>query len=211
MTVRLASTSCRHDRHRGWTDEKRRAATQWFPVLCDDERDQRLLGGLKAIGPARGEEVLPMSDYLPDVYVRFREHYPDVARALDGLGEATEAAGGLDARTQRLVKLGIAIGALAEGAVRSSVRKARTIGITDDEIRQTACARHLHGRLPKGGCRHRVDRGGPRLTVSREGPHSADLPRQDAAHASPTKSASRSPCCRGQMAPLPRRGPLRFR
>ena len=48
------------------------------------------------------------------------------------------AAEGLDARAQRLVKLGVAIGALAEGAVRSSVRKARTVGLTDDEIRQTA-------------------------------------------------------------------------
>ena len=79
-----------------------------------------------------------MSDYLPDVYVRFRQRYPEVAAALDGLGRATEAAGGLDARTQRLVKLGIAIGALAEGAVRSNVRKARALGVTDDEIRQTA-------------------------------------------------------------------------
>jgi 4-carboxymuconolactone decarboxylase len=79
-----------------------------------------------------------MSDYLPDVYVRFRQRYPEVAGALDGLGKATEAAGGLEERTQRLVKLGIAIGALAEGAVRSNVRKARAVGVTDDEIRHTA-------------------------------------------------------------------------
>ena len=79
-----------------------------------------------------------MSDYLPDVYIHFRERYPEVARALDGLGEATEGAGGLDARAQRLVKLGVAIGARAEGAVRSNARKARALGLTDDEIRQTA-------------------------------------------------------------------------
>ena len=79
-----------------------------------------------------------MSDYLPDVYVRFRERYPDVAQALDRLGKATEGSGGLDARSQRLVKLGIAIGALAEGAVRSNVRKARAVGVSDDDIRQTA-------------------------------------------------------------------------
>ena len=78
-----------------------------------------------------------MTDYLPDVYVRFRERYPDVADSLDALGKATEAAGSLDARTQRLVKLAIAIGAGAEGAVRSNVRKARSLGVTDDEIRQT--------------------------------------------------------------------------
>lgn len=79
-----------------------------------------------------------MSDYLPDVYVRFRERYPDVASSLDALGSASDGAGGLDGRSQRLVKLGIAIGALAEGAVRSNVRKARAAGVGDDEIRQAA-------------------------------------------------------------------------
>jgi len=79
-----------------------------------------------------------MSDYLPDVYVRFRERYPGVAHALDALGKATEDAGGLDARSQRLVKLGIAIGALAEGAVRSNVRRAKALGVSDDDLRQTA-------------------------------------------------------------------------
>jgi 4-carboxymuconolactone decarboxylase len=79
-----------------------------------------------------------MSDYLPDVYVRFRERYPGVMQSLDVLGKATQDAGGLDARSQRLVKLGIAIGALAEGAVRSNVRKARAAGVSDEDIRQTA-------------------------------------------------------------------------
>jgi len=79
-----------------------------------------------------------MSDYLPDAYVRFRERYPDVAQSLDALGTATQDAGGLDARSQRLVKLGIAIGALAEGAVRSNVRKARAADVSDEDIRQTA-------------------------------------------------------------------------
>lgn len=64
-----------------------------------------------------------MSDYLPDVYLGFRERFPTIAPAVDQLGQATEAAGPLDLRTQRLVKLGIAVGALAEGAVRSNVRK----------------------------------------------------------------------------------------
>ena len=52
--------------------------------------------------------------------------------------KATEEAGSLDSRAHRLVKLGIAIGAVAEGAVRSNVRKVRSVGITDDEIGQTA-------------------------------------------------------------------------
>ena len=36
------------------------------------------------------------------------------------------------------MKLGIAIGALAEGAVRSNVRKARAVDVSDEDIRQTA-------------------------------------------------------------------------
>ena len=79
-----------------------------------------------------------MSDHLPQIYLSFREQYPDVARALDGLGSATEAAGPLDEKTQRLVKLGLAIGSLAEGAVRSNVRKALDAGDTPDEIRHVA-------------------------------------------------------------------------
>lgn len=79
-----------------------------------------------------------MTDYLPEIYTRFREAYPEVAGALDRLGAATEAAGPLDARTQRLVKLGIAIGGLAEGAVRSNVRKALEAGVTPEEVRQVA-------------------------------------------------------------------------
>ncbi|HUP15652.1 MAG TPA: carboxymuconolactone decarboxylase family protein [Acidimicrobiia bacterium] len=76
-----------------------------------------------------------MSDYLPDVYLDFRDRAPTVATALDQLGRATEAAGPLDPRTQRLVKLGIAIGALAEGAVRSNVRKALEEGASPEDIR----------------------------------------------------------------------------
>ncbi|MEX2133773.1 MAG: carboxymuconolactone decarboxylase family protein [Acidimicrobiia bacterium] len=75
-----------------------------------------------------------MSDYLPDVYIRFRDRFPDVAAALDHLGRSTESAGPLDPRTQRLVKLGIAVGALAEGAIRSNVRKLLDEGVTAEEI-----------------------------------------------------------------------------
>jgi alkylhydroperoxidase/carboxymuconolactone decarboxylase family protein YurZ len=75
-----------------------------------------------------------MSDYLPDVYLNFRDRYPTVATALDRLGRATEAVGPLDPRTQRLVKLGIAIGALSEGAIRSNVRKALGEGASRDDI-----------------------------------------------------------------------------
>jgi alkylhydroperoxidase/carboxymuconolactone decarboxylase family protein YurZ len=76
-----------------------------------------------------------MSDYLPDVYTHVRDAFPEVARALDELGRATEAAGPLSPREQRLVKLGIAIGAQADGAVRSNVRKALGVGVSPEEVR----------------------------------------------------------------------------
>lgn len=75
-----------------------------------------------------------MTDYLPNIYQSFRDRYPTVARALDDLGRASETAGPLDLATQRLVKLGIAVGASAEGAVRSNVRKALDQGATTEDI-----------------------------------------------------------------------------
>jgi 4-carboxymuconolactone decarboxylase len=79
-----------------------------------------------------------MNEYLPTTYRAFRETYPDVAIALDRLGQATDAAGPLDERTRRLVHLAIAVGALAEGAVRSNTRRALDAGATVEEIRQVA-------------------------------------------------------------------------
>jgi 4-carboxymuconolactone decarboxylase len=77
-----------------------------------------------------------VDDHLPDVYLGFREDYPAVAAALDSLGEATDASGPLSERDARLVKLGLAVGALAEGAVKSNARKALAAGASADEVRQ---------------------------------------------------------------------------
>jgi alkylhydroperoxidase/carboxymuconolactone decarboxylase family protein YurZ len=79
-----------------------------------------------------------LPEYLPDVYTDFRRAYPEVAQTLDALGAATGAAGPLEERAQRLVKLGIAIGGLAEGAVRSNTRRALELGISAEELRHVA-------------------------------------------------------------------------
>lgn len=82
-----------------------------------------------------------MSDHLPEIYKQFRSTYPTVAAAQDDLAEAVSGAGGLDARSLRLVKLGIAIGALAEGSVRSNARQALADGVSPNDLRQAAlCA-----------------------------------------------------------------------
>jgi len=75
-----------------------------------------------------------MADYLPDIYVSFRERFPEVAQAQDRLAAEVDSAGPLDERTSRLVKLGIAMGSLSEGAVRSNARKALAAGATLEEV-----------------------------------------------------------------------------
>lgn len=75
-----------------------------------------------------------MSDYLPRIYEEFRRDYPDIVSAYDALSERVHESGSLDQRTRRLVKLSVAVGAEAEGAVRSHARKALAEGISRQEI-----------------------------------------------------------------------------
>ena len=89
-------------------------------------------------------------EYLPKVYVAFRDSFPDVAAALDGLGKAADDAGPLDQRTVRLVKLGAAIGCSSEGAVRSNARKALAAGATPDELRHAAILAFTTCGFPAG-------------------------------------------------------------
>jgi alkylhydroperoxidase/carboxymuconolactone decarboxylase family protein YurZ len=79
-----------------------------------------------------------VNEYLPATYVNFRERFPVVAASLDGVARAADEAGPLDERTQRLVKLAMAIASSSPGAVRSNVRKALDAGDSIDEIRHVA-------------------------------------------------------------------------
>jgi 4-carboxymuconolactone decarboxylase len=79
-----------------------------------------------------------MEDHLPDIYRSFRDSFPDVAAGLDELAARVDRAGPLDERTQRLVKLGMAVASQSPGAVRSNVRKALRAGETAEEIRHVA-------------------------------------------------------------------------
>jgi 4-carboxymuconolactone decarboxylase len=75
-----------------------------------------------------------MTDYLPEVYQQFSGRFPAVKEAFDALGAAEHEAGPLGEKERRLVKLGVAVGAESEGAVRSHVRKLLGIGVGEDEI-----------------------------------------------------------------------------
>jgi alkylhydroperoxidase/carboxymuconolactone decarboxylase family protein YurZ len=75
-----------------------------------------------------------MTDYLPEVYQQFSSRFPAVKEAFDALGATEHDAGPLGEKERRLVKLGIAVGAESEGAVRSHVRKLLGVGASQEEI-----------------------------------------------------------------------------
>jgi AhpD family alkylhydroperoxidase len=67
---------------------------------------------------------------------KLSEDYPAVWSSVVALGKSSAEAGPLDARTRRLIKLALAVGAGSEGAVHSHARQAREEGIPDAELRQ---------------------------------------------------------------------------
>jgi len=79
-----------------------------------------------------------MTDHLPDIYRSFRADFPSVARAHDALSQSVGGSRPIDERTQRLIKLGIAVGAVSDGAVRSAARKAVEAGASRAELEQVA-------------------------------------------------------------------------
>jgi 4-carboxymuconolactone decarboxylase len=71
----------------------------------------------------------------PSTHQRFVRRFQKLGKAWDLVNEEG-GAGPLDAKTQRLLKLGIATGATREGAVHSGVRKARDAGVSVAEMEQ---------------------------------------------------------------------------
>jgi alkylhydroperoxidase/carboxymuconolactone decarboxylase family protein YurZ len=72
--------------------------------------------------------------YLPKIYEKFAEEFPEVFEPFKKLGGACRKAGPLDAKCQNLIKLGISIGINSRGGVMSSTRKAMESGATREEI-----------------------------------------------------------------------------
>ena len=70
----------------------------------------------------------------PWTYREFVTRFPELAAAHEQVGQAAEAAGPLEKRTQVLVKIGICAGAGLESALRSQVRRAAEHGVTPQEI-----------------------------------------------------------------------------
>ena len=76
-----------------------------------------------------------MKTELPNHPANFATQYPAVWSAFENLADLCHEAGPLDAKTRRLVKLGIAIGNRSEGGVHSQVRNALAEGISEKELR----------------------------------------------------------------------------
>jgi len=71
----------------------------------------------------------------PRIHDEFVETFPDLADAWSSMAAAGEV-GPIDQKAMRLIKLAVAMGAMREGAVHASVRKALALGITKSEIHQ---------------------------------------------------------------------------
>lgn len=79
-----------------------------------------------------------MKKELPEFFKEVIKKYPKIADSYEDLARAISETHGLDERGQKLVKLGIAIGAKTEGGVHSQVRKCKEAGISDEEIYHAA-------------------------------------------------------------------------
>jgi alkylhydroperoxidase/carboxymuconolactone decarboxylase family protein YurZ len=71
----------------------------------------------------------------PAAHQQFVRRFPKLGKAWDLVNEEG-GAGPLDAKTQRLLKLAVSIGAKREGAVHSGVRKAKDAGVSLAEMEQ---------------------------------------------------------------------------
>jgi alkylhydroperoxidase/carboxymuconolactone decarboxylase family protein YurZ len=78
------------------------------------------------------------TESLPPVVQSLANQHPAIWEAYNQLNAAASAAGPLEPKLQRLVKLALAVGAGREGAVHSHVRRGLKAGLTREEIRQVA-------------------------------------------------------------------------
>ena len=79
-----------------------------------------------------------MTELPPSGAGVFARDFPEVWAAYEALGKAAAESGPLDARTRRLLKLALALGAGSEGAVHSHTRQGLAEGLSAREVKQVA-------------------------------------------------------------------------
>jgi len=72
---------------------------------------------------------------LPKHFMKMQERFGDVMDKMGALGEATDKAGPVDAKTAHLIQIAAAAVLKSEGAVHSHTRRAVKAGATPEEIR----------------------------------------------------------------------------
>lgn len=72
----------------------------------------------------------------PGTFRAFGDRFPDLMDAHERITRAAESAGVLDAKPCALVRIGLALGAGLESAVRSHVRRACEAGASEEEVEQ---------------------------------------------------------------------------
>lgn len=75
---------------------------------------------------------------LPKPYLAFGDRYPEILKQFEDLGLRCGQAGPLDARSRRLVKLGMAIATGSKGGIKSQARRALAEGFSKEEVRHAA-------------------------------------------------------------------------
>ncbi len=79
-----------------------------------------------------------MKEELPEFLQKVVDRYPQIWEKYRNLSQVISTVDGLDERFQKIVKLGIAIGAGREGAVHSHTKKCKRAGFRDAEIYHAA-------------------------------------------------------------------------
>jgi alkylhydroperoxidase/carboxymuconolactone decarboxylase family protein YurZ len=79
-----------------------------------------------------------MPRQIPKPVEELWKHYPTVWKAFNEFGSRCHAAGPLNEKSRRLVKLAFSVGAGPEGATHSAVRNAPNVGISQEEIDHVA-------------------------------------------------------------------------
>ncbi len=79
-----------------------------------------------------------MTQLPPSAAGEFASEFTEAWSANNALGKACAESGPLDARSRRLIKLALAIGARSEGAVHSHARQGIEEGLAPEELRQVA-------------------------------------------------------------------------
>jgi AhpD family alkylhydroperoxidase len=72
---------------------------------------------------------------LPEHFKKMLDRYGEVMEKMQALGEATDKAGPIDAKTAHLIQIAAAAAQHSEGAVHSHTRRALKAGASAEEIR----------------------------------------------------------------------------